>query len=211
MQEFMKDRYGVDDLTIGLGVLSMLLALIGSLAKLSVLTWIALAVVIIALLRAFSKNIAARKRENAVYLDLVAKVPAVGSFLAPLSQGKGAGASSRSTSSAAPQAGVELNPRQAHRPAYVARAQRQSVLPLQELRLHPLRPARQGPYPRHMPQVRHQGRETILIISVHAYASSGRRSHADRRPLFLAQHLVHKSPSSIRSIRFQARWATGVH
>lgn len=109
MQEFMKDRYGVDDLTIGLGVLSMLLALIGSLAKLSVLTWIALAVVIIALLRAFSKNIAARKRENAVYLDVVAKVPAVGSFLAPLSQGKGAAASNRSASSAAPQAGGEFN------------------------------------------------------------------------------------------------------
>ncbi len=41
MQDFMKGRYGVDDLTLSLGVLGMVLALIGSLASLAPLSWIA--------------------------------------------------------------------------------------------------------------------------------------------------------------------------
>ncbi len=109
MQEFMKDRYGVDDLTIGLGVLGMLLALIGSLAKVSVLSWIALALVIVALLRAFSKNTGARRHENEVYLGLTAKIPAVGPFLAPLSQGQSAAAGSRPGNAGNPQGNVAFN------------------------------------------------------------------------------------------------------
>ena len=62
MQDFMKGRYGVDDLTLSLGVLGMVLALIGSLASLAPLSWIALVVVVLAILRAFSKSIPARTR-----------------------------------------------------------------------------------------------------------------------------------------------------
>ncbi|MDY2777424.1 MAG: hypothetical protein SOU51_03510 [Collinsella sp.] len=78
MQDFMKGRYGVDDLTIALGGIGMVLALIGTLAKLGLLSWIALAAVLVALARAFSTNIPARQAENISYLKLVAKMPVVG-------------------------------------------------------------------------------------------------------------------------------------
>ena len=41
MNDFMKDRYGVDELTCVLGGAGMLLALIGTIANLDPLTWIA--------------------------------------------------------------------------------------------------------------------------------------------------------------------------
>ncbi len=89
MQDFMKGRYGVDDLTLSLGVLGMVLALIGSLASLAPLSWIALVVVVLAILRAFSKSIPARERENQMFLDLARKIPVVGPHIGWLDREKG--------------------------------------------------------------------------------------------------------------------------
>ena len=81
MQDFMKDRYGADELTCTLGLGGMVLALIGTLADLRPLSWIAIVIVILALLRAFSKNIDARQRENGLFKSAVAKVPGLGSLV----------------------------------------------------------------------------------------------------------------------------------
>ena len=89
MQDFMKGRYGVDDLTLSLGVLGMVLALIGSLASLAPLSLIALVVVVLAILRAFSKSIPARERENQMFLDLAHKIPVVGPHIGWLDREKG--------------------------------------------------------------------------------------------------------------------------
>ena len=83
MQEFVKDRYGVDDLTIGLGVLGMLLALIGSLAKVSVLSWIALALVIVALIPLALKGVRYRPRSTASVLRGNLLVYGLGGVIAP--------------------------------------------------------------------------------------------------------------------------------
>lgn len=91
MQEFMKDRYGVDDLTIALGGISIILALIGTIAKLGLLSWIALALVALALVRAFSKNIDARRSENLSYLQFASKLPVIGPHFDAAARG-GAGA-----------------------------------------------------------------------------------------------------------------------
>lgn len=75
MQDFMNGRRGADELTTALGALSMVFALIGSIFSLPVLGWIALIIVVLALVRAFSTNIAARERENNMFLDAVGKLP----------------------------------------------------------------------------------------------------------------------------------------
>ena len=73
MNDFMKDRYGVDDLTTALGGAGMVVALIGSLVRVSWIQWVAIAVVIVAVLRALSKNIPARQKENDAFQGLVAR------------------------------------------------------------------------------------------------------------------------------------------
>lgn len=78
MNDFMNGRRGVDELTTTLGGASMVLALIGSIFSVSWLGWIALVAVIVALLRAFSTNVAARERENDAFCDLLAKTPLAG-------------------------------------------------------------------------------------------------------------------------------------
>ena len=81
MQDFMKDRYGVDELTSSAGILGMALALIGSLAGWRPLSWIALAVVVLAILRALSKNVDARRRENDAFMGVTAKIPGLSGFI----------------------------------------------------------------------------------------------------------------------------------
>lgn len=78
MDDFMKDRYGADELTTVMGVAGMVLAFAGTVARLQWLSYIGLAVVVLALVRAFSKNQAARQRENDAWLALKAKLPFVG-------------------------------------------------------------------------------------------------------------------------------------
>ncbi len=81
MNDFMKDRYGVDELTGVLGALGLLLALIGTIAKFDPLTWLALASILVALARAFSKNEAARRKENDGFLSLASRVPVLGDYV----------------------------------------------------------------------------------------------------------------------------------
>ena len=150
MQDFMKDRYGVDDLTIALGGISIILALIGTVAKVGFLSWIALALILLALARAFSRNIEMRRTENLGFLRLASKLPVVGPHFAQ---------ASRQAAAAGPTVDMGRAP---HRRAHVARARHDAVLPLQGLRRHPLRPARQGHAPRHLPQVRSQDREAVV-------------------------------------------------
>lgn len=91
MNEFMKDRYGADDLTTTLGIAGMILALAGNIARFNALMWIGLILAVVALARAFSKNHAARARENREYRAFVARLPLIGP-LAARSQGASAGA-----------------------------------------------------------------------------------------------------------------------
>lgn len=81
MQDFMNGRRGVDELVTALGGLSMVLALIGSIFSIPVLGWIALIVVVLALVRAFLPDSPARERENAAFCDAIAKVPVLNGLL----------------------------------------------------------------------------------------------------------------------------------
>ena len=95
MQDFMKDRYGVDELTYTLGLGGMVLALIGSLVDVRQLSWLAIAVILVGLLRAFSKNLAARAKENDAFKNATAKVPGLSTLVAKLGGGAAAGRGSR--------------------------------------------------------------------------------------------------------------------
>lgn len=114
MDNFMKDRYGVDSLTTLLGGAGMVLALIGTLADIDPLMWAAIAVVVVALLRAFSKNIDARAKENAAFASFAAKIPGLSSLTAKLNGGAQSGSSSyTSADRSARKAELERNKRMA--------------------------------------------------------------------------------------------------
>lgn len=78
MQNFMKDRYGVDDLSTALGAIGVVLALIGTLFSIQQVSWIAILVLVLALVRAFSKDLAARRSENDAFRRIMARIPVVG-------------------------------------------------------------------------------------------------------------------------------------
>lgn len=78
MQNFMKDRYGVDDLSSALGAVGIVLALIGVLFNAQQVSWIAILVLVLALVRAFSKNFAMRRSENDAFRRIMARIPVVG-------------------------------------------------------------------------------------------------------------------------------------
>lgn len=78
MQDFMRDRYGVDDLSTALGVVGVVLTLVGTIFNQRAISVVALLVLIVALLRAFSKNVGARRSENQAFRRLMAKLPVVG-------------------------------------------------------------------------------------------------------------------------------------
>ena len=82
MERFMKDRYGVDDLSMFIGGLGIVLALIGTLLSLRAVSIVALLILVLDLARAFSKNIPARQRENEAYRRLMSRLPVVGSRFA---------------------------------------------------------------------------------------------------------------------------------
>ena len=92
--------------TCVLGGAGMLLALIGTIANLDPLTWIALAIVLLALARAFSKNITVRCNENNAFRSFSERVPVLGNLVARLEmcirdRYRHAGMTIRSNSSAA--------------------------------------------------------------------------------------------------------------
>lgn len=82
MNNFMKDRHGADELTITLGLLGVIIALIGSLLSAKVLSWISVFVIVVGILRALSKNEAARNKENRAFCDFAAKVPGLNKLVA---------------------------------------------------------------------------------------------------------------------------------
>ena len=57
MNDFMKGRNGADELTIVMGFAGIVIAMIGSIARIQWLSWIAIAVIVIGVLRGLSKNI----------------------------------------------------------------------------------------------------------------------------------------------------------
>ncbi|WP_419052901.1 hypothetical protein [Collinsella stercoris] len=96
MNDFMKDRYGVDELAMIMGGTGVVLALIGTIANLDPLTWLALAVILLALARAFSKNGAARRKENEAFRSFANKVPGLRDLVARMGGDAGDSAASAS-------------------------------------------------------------------------------------------------------------------
>ena len=82
MNNFMKDRYGADELSLAVGSVGVVLALVGSIFSLRTVSLIALVLLVLDLLRCFSKNFEARRRENESYRALVARIPVIGDKLA---------------------------------------------------------------------------------------------------------------------------------
>lgn len=78
MQDFMKGRYGVDDLTTALGAIGVVFTLIGTIFSLRTLSVIALLIIVLGLVRAFSKNFEQRRAENEAFHRLVARIPVIG-------------------------------------------------------------------------------------------------------------------------------------
>ena len=81
MQDFMKGRYGMDELSLSLGALGILVALIGMIGRWGIVSIIALIIIVLAIVRALSKNAEARERENRTFRQLTAKVPAIDRLL----------------------------------------------------------------------------------------------------------------------------------
>ena len=93
MGNFMNGRYGADELTTTVGIGGMIVALIGAMAHVRWLSWVALAVIVMALLRSFSKNCEARRKENRAFCDFAAKVPGLNKLVAGMSGGAAAASS----------------------------------------------------------------------------------------------------------------------
>lgn len=95
MNDFMKGRNGADELTIVMGFAGIVIAMIGSIARIQWLSWIAIAVIVIGVLRGLSKNIDARRKENEAFVATTANVPGLGKFVASLGGGAAAANASR--------------------------------------------------------------------------------------------------------------------
>lgn len=93
MKDFMKGRYGVDDLSASLGACGVVLTLIATIFSLRPLSWIALAILALALMRALSRDFGARREENEAFRSFIAKVPGIGSLLSRATGARGAAGS----------------------------------------------------------------------------------------------------------------------
>ena len=91
MNDFMKGRNGADELTIVLGFIGIIFAM----ARIQWLSWIAIAVIALGVLRGLSKNIDARRKENDAFVAATANVPCLGKFVASLGGGAAASNASR--------------------------------------------------------------------------------------------------------------------
>ena len=113
MNDFMKGRNGADELTVVLGFAGIIIAMIGSMARIQWLGWIVYqlgglfcgetsfglgtvaAVIVLGVLRGLSKNIDARRKENDAFVAATANVPCLGKFVASLGGGTAAASTSR--------------------------------------------------------------------------------------------------------------------
>lgn len=77
LMRFMSGRYGADALFYVLFIISAILAFVNIFVRSVVLQIIVYAIVLIAVLRVFSGNIAARSRENRAVLGVINKVRSV--------------------------------------------------------------------------------------------------------------------------------------
>ena len=175
MQNFMNGRNGVDDLSAALGGIGVVLALLGTIFTWRIASYIALAILLVALFRAFSKNLAARERENDWFHSVMAKLPGGGSFAR--NRQTNAGARRSGTGSAAGTATADFK-RQArtgpHGQEDVEGAQGEGVPQVPQLRHHALRPARQGQDHRHLPQMPRPHGDKVV---------TARQAAAQRHPL----------------------------
>ena len=157
MNDFMKGRNGADELTIVMGFAGIVIAMIGSIARIQWLSWIAIAVIVIGVLRGLSKNIDARRKENEAFVAATANVPGLGKFVASL----GGGAAAASTSRAAGTSKEDFE-RAKHGQEDVEGAQDHGIPQVPQLRPDALRPQGQGQDPRHLPQVPRQDGNPLL-------------------------------------------------
>jgi len=74
LQRFMAGRSGVDQLNIALLILGMALSVIGSFSGLGIVYTLAYVPLLFGLYRMFSRNLAARQRENAWLLGLLRRL-----------------------------------------------------------------------------------------------------------------------------------------
>ena len=70
MASFLQGRYGIDQLYYGLLGLYIVLILLRIFIHTPILPWVGLVVLILTVLRTMSKNFAARRRENEVFLKV---------------------------------------------------------------------------------------------------------------------------------------------
>ena len=68
-QRFMSGRYGVDNLGNEMIIAALVITVIGALTRISILTLLADALIVLAMFRMFSKNRYQRAAENAAYLQ----------------------------------------------------------------------------------------------------------------------------------------------
>lgn len=73
-RRFMQGRYGLDQLYVGMLVLYFILLFFSRWFMPELITGLMTVVIILAVFRMFSKNIAVRQRENAVYLRIVNRI-----------------------------------------------------------------------------------------------------------------------------------------
>ena len=114
MGNFMNDRYGADELTTTLGIGGMIIALAGTMAHVRWISWIAIAIIVVAILRALSKNRDARSKENQMFCTFAAKVPGLNKLVAGMS-GSAATASSYNAGGKASKKDLERARRMAKR------------------------------------------------------------------------------------------------
>ena len=70
IQNFMKGRRGADELSLALLITGVVLSMLSSILRLSILYLLSLAIYIFALYRMFSRNLEKRYAENAAFLKL---------------------------------------------------------------------------------------------------------------------------------------------
>lgn len=107
MQNFMNGRNGVDDLSAALGGIGVVLALVGTVFQVRPASYVALVILLLALVRAFSKNLSARREENEAFRRLAARIPVIGKNFGGTTGGAGR------TGSAGARAGADDLKRQA--------------------------------------------------------------------------------------------------
>ena len=157
MNDFMKGRNGAAELTIVMGFAGIVIAMIGSIARLQWLSWIAIAVIVIGVLRGLSKNIDARRKENEAFVAATANVPGLGKFVASL--GGGAAAANASRAAGTSKEDFERAKRTAKK---MWKGRKTTAYLKCQLRPDAFRSQGQGQDSRHLPQVPRQGGDALL-------------------------------------------------